>query len=814
MTLLQKIILCGVLAAAASTAVGVEAQIGYLYPAGGQQGTTVQIIAGGQFLRGADKAYITGDGVTVKSVRYMRSFQNINGDQRKELTRMFKELRDERIDELPPADQKEMFPKGRPAPKDNKGKDAEKDPNAPPVKLPQHPLLENLEDKNLHELAHAAHEVFLPRNKLQPNRQISEMAIIELEIAPDAASGFRELRVLTAAGLTNPLTFHVGTLPETYELEPNDAKANDTIRELPNLPAPEPLTLPVMLNGQIRPGDVDRFRFHAGKGQKLVIQAYARSLIPYLADAVPGWFQATVTLYTASGSEVAFADDFRFDPDPVMYYEITRDGNYEIEIRDSIYRGREDFVYRVAIGELPFITQMFPLGGSENSQTIAVIDGWNLPKKELALDTASGGRTIRKTSLPADKQVTNCVPYAVDTWPECTENQSNDDTKTAQPVTLPIIINGRIEKSGDVDVFKINAKAGDEISAEVFARRLNSPLDSLLRVIDASGNVIEWNDDHVEKDAFLHKDIVGLTTHHADSYLTAKLPKAGAYYVQLADSQHHGGTAFGYRLHVGPKQPDFDIRMTPSSVTIPAGGIVPVTVHVLRKNDYKDEIDIVLKEAPAGFELQGATIPAGCNRITMTLQGPAKPLSEPVELKFEAKAFVGGAIITRDVVPAEDRMQAFLYRHLVPSRQLLVSVSKSRWRMPPVELPASGVVKIPAGGAAHVKVKAPYRDFYKELQLQAKDAPKGLSVDNLEIVKDGLVFTVKADGELLTPGYADNLIVETFRQYTPKAKEGQPKPKERRDSMGVIHAIPIMIVESQQATKAVPQQASVSPGSK
>ena len=34
-----------------------------------------------------------------------------------------------------------------------------------------------------------------------------------------------------------------------------------------------------------------------------------------------------------------------------------------IEINDAIYRGREDFVYRITIGELPFVTSIFPLGG-------------------------------------------------------------------------------------------------------------------------------------------------------------------------------------------------------------------------------------------------------------------------------------------------------------------------------------------------------------------------------------------------------------------------------------------------------------------
>ena len=44
------------------------------------------------------------------------------------------------------------------------------------------------------------------------------------------------------------------------------------------------------------------------------------------------------------------------------------DGEYIVEIKDAIYRGREDFVYRVAIGEFPFVTGVFPLGGPAGEQ--------------------------------------------------------------------------------------------------------------------------------------------------------------------------------------------------------------------------------------------------------------------------------------------------------------------------------------------------------------------------------------------------------------------------------------------------------------
>jgi len=75
-----------------------------------------------------------------------------------------------------------------------------------------------------------------------------------------------------------------------------------------------------------------------------VIQAHARHLLRIWADAVPGWFQAAVSLYDAKGNELAFADDYRFDPDPVVLFKVPEDGEYEIAIHDSVYRAG-DFVY-------------------------------------------------------------------------------------------------------------------------------------------------------------------------------------------------------------------------------------------------------------------------------------------------------------------------------------------------------------------------------------------------------------------------------------------------------------------------------------
>ncbi|MGP8220357.1 MAG: preprotein translocase subunit SecG, partial [Limisphaerales bacterium] len=50
--------------------------------------------------------------------------------------------------------------------------------------------------------------------KRQLNFQIAETVMLQIQIAADAPPGERELRLITPAGLSNPLVFHVGQLPE------------------------------------------------------------------------------------------------------------------------------------------------------------------------------------------------------------------------------------------------------------------------------------------------------------------------------------------------------------------------------------------------------------------------------------------------------------------------------------------------------------------------------------------------------------------------------------------------------------------------
>jgi hypothetical protein len=339
-----------------------------------------------------------------------------------------------------------------------------------------------------------------------------------------------------------------------------------------------------------------------------------------------------------------------------------------LEIKDAIYRGREDFVYRISVGELPFVTGIFPLGGRAGTNTTVALTGWNMPRDSLTIESTNLSSCVRMVGVQDGGRISNHVPFAIDTLPECFEEERNDSNETAQAVTLPIVINGRIGRPGDSDVFRFEGRAGQEVVAEVRARRLASPLDSFLKLTDAQGKELASNDDSEDK-------ACGLETHHADSYLHCTLPADGVYYVCLTDTQGKGGPEYAYRLRLSSPQPDFELRIAPSSINVRAGSTAPVTVYALRKDGFTNEIRLRLKDAPYGVSLSANRIPPNTQEIRITVQTAVRQRNELLGLAIEGIALIGDKEITRVAIPADEMMQAFFYKHLVPAKDLDLAVS-------------------------------------------------------------------------------------------------------------------------------------------
>jgi hypothetical protein len=261
----------------------------------------------------------------------------------------------------------------------------------------------------------------------------------------------------------------------------------------------------------------------------------------------------------------------------------------------------------------PNVTYLDPAGGQRGT-TVEVIAGGTFerwPVKVWTSDkaiTATAGKDKGKLSVAIatdavpgvhwlrlhDEQGASTLrPFVVGLLPEVSEKEPNDEPAKAQRVSLPAVVNGRLEKPGDVDVFAVQLKKGDTLVASVDAyRSLRSPMDGVLQILSPDGFVLDQNNDW----------------HGLDPQVAYAAPKDGEYLVRLfafpavadASIRLSGGETFVYRL------------------TLTTGGFAdfPVPLAVERK-------------AGATIEVSGWNIPAEARRLPVPLDGDVATVFHP-----------------------------------------------------------------------------------------------------------------------------------------------------------------------------------------
>jgi hypothetical protein len=116
------------------------------------------------------------------------------------------------------------------------------------------------------------------------------------------------------------------------------------------------------------------------------------------------------------------------------------------------------------------------------------------PTITVAADAAPGTCWVR---LFDEQGASALRPFVIGTLPEVVEQEPNDDVQ--KPQTLPsssVVVNGRLEKAGDVDCFALKLRKGQTLVASLDAQRtLGSPMDGVLQILSAAGFVLEENND-------------------------------------------------------------------------------------------------------------------------------------------------------------------------------------------------------------------------------------------------------------------------------------------------------------------------------
>lgn len=161
----------------------------------------------------------------------------------------------------------------------------------------------------------------------------------------------------------------------------------------------------------------------------------------------------------------------------------------------------------------------------------------------IAKDASPGIRLLRLRGVGSG--LTNFRSFFVGRLPEVVEKEPNNLPARAEDVTLPAVINGRLDPEFDVDCFRFQAKAEQRIVAGVLGHgmdsRMRNPaggggfLDTNLELLDEKGKVLAAADDNLGLDPLLEHII----------------KTDGKYILRIQALSNKGSKSAVYRLTVG-----------------------------------------------------------------------------------------------------------------------------------------------------------------------------------------------------------------------------------------------------------------------
>ncbi|HVA46577.1 MAG TPA: hypothetical protein VNH11_09405 [Pirellulales bacterium] len=425
----------------------------------------------------------------------------------------------------------------------------------------------------------------------KPMEKKPEMPKIKVRFtaAADAVPGMRTFRLATPQGAST-----VGTLVLVRDTIVYEQAANDVQS------AAQAVTLPATLCGAFEKAeDVDYYKFTVPDNSDWTFHVWSSRCENKIHD-LQTHSDPIVMLRNASGTVLAASDNYFF-ADPLLHYHFAAAGEYFLEIRDVRYQGNGDWQYVIEANNRPFVTNVFPSRVTPGTAMRLQLIGFNLPADPTALvtlppDTPDG---LDSVNLPLAGTAANAAPVVVSRLPEAVESDAENNTAAeAQPIAVPLGVSGRISQEGDIDCYQFECKKGDRFSFEIVARRNQSMLDPVLRVLNAQGGALLENDD-LNTGRFTH----------ADSLLENwTAPADGKYVVEVRDLHLRGGPQFVYFLSATRSGPFFVLDTDTDKTLLAPGTSAAIFVRAYRKNGFTGEVQLGVEGLPPG-------VTASCGRI-------------------------------------------------------------------------------------------------------------------------------------------------------------------------------------------------------
>jgi hypothetical protein len=497
------------------------------------------------------------------------------------------------------------------------------------------------------------------------------VAKFKVTIPADLPVGFYDVRLANKWGVSNARTFVVGDLTEVLEKEPNNDVAEAQRVELNST-----------VNGSMAsPTDVDYYVFPGKKGQRVVVSC--------LASSIDSRFNAAVEVYNAAGKLLASNRNYA-EHDALTDLTLPDDGDYHVRVFAFTHtQGNAEHFYRLSISTAPWIDAVHPAVVEPGKTVELTVYGRNLPGGKLDPDSVVDGRTLEKVVVsvavpndPATLQrltsnghldpatsaqdgfeyrikngalTSNGFLLTYARAPLVRDSEKTRTADTAQEISVPCEIAGRVEKRRDRDWYVFSAKKGEVYNIELLSERLGAPtlMYFVLRNAATKQDIVESQDD---PDPFSQKFFARSEDPKVYRFT---VPADGKYLLlvgsRLADTI--AGPRHYYRVRITPDQPDFRLVVVPyangrqDAATVGQGGNTAFTVLAWRRDGFNGDIHLSAEGLPPGVTCPPQGMNGTQRQATLVLSAAADAAAWTGDIKIKGTATIKGQKVEREARP-------------------------------------------------------------------------------------------------------------------------------------------------------------------
>lgn len=442
--------------------------------------------------------------------------------------------------------------------------------------------------------------------------------------------GLYDLRVVGKHGVSSPRTFVASRLAEQLEADPPAAAASTQLPAAPENSVPEnTVALDSVVNGKIeKPGDVDRFRFTAKAGERLVVECWAARIDSQL--------RPVLELYDARGVRLAVNRGYH-GTDALLDFIAPTAGNYEVRLFDLTFAGGAAHFYRLDFDTRPRVEFVLPCVVERGKPAKLTLHGRNLaapsaaisqspvsPAVPASLDVSTAAIVAPQFADPFVPVARTPSQFTADTFayhhpaahlPQLigltdlpvVENLSGHETReTALALQVPCEVSGLLDAEAGRHWYSLTAKRGEVFWLEAFAERLGSPLDLELAILPANADqeLARFTNESTD----LGGD--GFSTSHSDPAGRWVAPADGVFHIFVRDIivGSSPDPRRVYRLSVRREEPDFALAVVarrtdqPAGLNVPRGGREMLEVLVQRRRGLTGPIRVSAAGLPPGVE--------------------------------------------------------------------------------------------------------------------------------------------------------------------------------------------------------------------